>query len=287
MQRGGCGGQQKKACLEETLSDAVVQCRTPGITGNRKNYVLTSCLTTCRVHAMSSRRHVDKFSLFTPPESHAYIQEAPKTETLQQFLSARPQLSHFPTLETISAPQPTHFSPRHSRYINSSVFPLTLKTRQNTRKKRQRQDSPLRSGGSTWGPPGCAPPRSPGSGRSPAHPCLPTWRDVNLNTFSHSCLRAQLSVLCASPWLFLPLFVSSASPGDKTCHPQAPRTPVTPLRSAQRGGKRRTATAAAATFTNTWLSSRRGEEREVKQRSLPTGMSVAGRSVNAPAVDSS
>lgn len=30
-----------------------------------------------------------------------------------------------------------------------------------------------------------------------------------------------------------------------------------------------------------------GEEREVNQRSLPTGVSVAGISINAPAVDSS
>lgn len=164
---------------------------------------------------------------------------------------------------------------------------MTLKTVKTQEKKRQRQDSPLRSGGSTWGPPGCAPPRSPGSGRSPAHPCLPTWRDVNLNTFSHSCLRAQLSVPCASPWLFLPLFVSSASPGDKTCHPQAPPRPLrlTPLRSAQRGVKgEQPPQQQPPSPTRGCLA---GEEREVNQRSLPTGMSVAGRSVNAPAVDSS
>lgn len=82
------GATITKACLEENLSDAVVQCITPGITGNRKNDVFTSCLTTCRVHAMSSRRHVDKFSLLTPQKATPTSRRRRKQKLYSSF-SAR------------------------------------------------------------------------------------------------------------------------------------------------------------------------------------------------------
>lgn len=62
--------------------------------------------------------------------------------------------------------------------------------------------------------------------------------------------------------------------------PKPPLSPVPPLRSAQRGGgRRRTATAAAATFTNTWLSSRRGEggEAEVASNRHVCGWKICKR----------
>lgn len=137
------GASTTKACLEETLSDAVVQCITPGITGNRKNYVLTSCLTTSTNFPFSPPRKPRLHPGGTENRNFTAVsRRAPSTFTLSNsgnYFSAA-------TNSLQSPPLAIH------QFLCISFDP---KNRQNTtRKKQQRAGLTTSVGrkylGSTW-----------------------------------------------------------------------------------------------------------------------------------------